>query len=79
MRWKERSVVGALYGVDLKNEKTGMDMMLILGLNEAICQLVVANSVHWYGHVLRREDGHILRRVKVKGRKREQKADGRKC
>ena len=24
-------------------------------------QLVMANSVHWYGHVLRREDGHVLR------------------
>ena len=23
----------------------------------------MANSVRWYGHVLRREDGHILRRV----------------
>ena len=23
----------------------------------------MANSVHWYGHVLWREDGHFLRRV----------------
>ena len=23
----------------------------------------MADSVHWYGHVLRREDGHILRRA----------------
>ena len=23
----------------------------------------MANSVHWYGHVLRREDGHIVRRA----------------
>ena len=23
----------------------------------------MANSVRWYGHVLRREDGHILRRA----------------
>ena len=23
----------------------------------------MANSVRWYGHVLRREDGHVLRRV----------------
>ena len=22
----------------------------------------MANSVRWYGHVLRREDGHVLRR-----------------
>ena len=24
-------------------------------------QLAMANSVHWYGHVLRREGGHELR------------------
>ena len=33
-----------------------------MGLNEAIDQLAMANSVRWYGHVLRREDGHVLRR-----------------
>ena len=33
----------------------------MLGLNETIDQLAMANNVHWYGHVLRREDGHVLR------------------
>ena len=37
--------------------------MFLLGLRETIDQLDMANSVHWYGHVLRREDGHVLRRV----------------
>ena len=31
------------------------------GLSEAIDQLPMANSAHWYGYVLRREDGHVLR------------------
>ena len=35
----------------------------MLGLKETIDQLAMANSVHWYGHVLRREDGHVLRRA----------------
>ena len=35
----------------------------MLGLNEAIDQLAMADSVRWYGHVLRREDGHILIRA----------------
>ena len=35
--------------------------MFMQGLNEIIDQLVMANSVCWYGHVLRREDGHVLR------------------
>ena len=26
-------------------------------------QLAVINSVRWYGHVLRGEDGHVLRRA----------------
>ena len=33
------------------------------GLNATIDQLAMTNSVCWYGHVLRREDGHILRRA----------------
>ena len=37
--------------------------MLMLGFCEAMDQLAVANCVHWYGHVLWREDGHVLRRA----------------
>ena len=36
--------------------------MLMLGLSGTIDQLAMANSVRWYGHVLRRKDGHALRR-----------------
>ena len=36
---------------------------LMLGWNETIDQLAIANSVGWYGHVLRREDGHALIRA----------------
>ena len=32
-------------------------------LNESIDRLAMTNSVRWYGHVLRREDGHVLRRA----------------
>ena len=35
--------------------------MSMLGLNETMDQLTMANSVRWYGHVLRREDGHVIR------------------
>ena len=30
---------------------------------EEISYHTVIHCVHWYGHVLRREDGHVLRRV----------------
>ena len=50
-------------GVQFKHKKRSMDLMFILGLNENIDQLAMANSVRWYGNVLRREDDHILRRA----------------
>ena len=47
----------------VQNIKRSTDFMFVLGLNETIDQLVMANSVCWYGHVLRREDGLVLRRA----------------
>ena len=35
----------------------------MLGLSETIHQLATANCVHWYGHEMRREDDHVLRRA----------------
>ena len=35
----------------------------MLGLKETIDQLAIANSLCWYGLVLRREDGHVVRRA----------------
>ena len=35
----------------------------MLALKETIDQLAMADSVRWYGHVLRRENSHVLRRV----------------
>ena len=37
--------------------------MLMIGANETTDRVAMANSVHWYGHVLQREDGHVLRMV----------------
>ena len=49
-----KSMVRAMCGVQLKARKRSTDLMLMLGLNETIDQLAMANSVHWYCHVLRR-------------------------
>ena len=48
-----------------QRQKISADLILMLNLNETINQLAMANSVHWYGHVLRREDGYVLRRALV--------------
>ena len=44
------------------DRKMSTDLMFMLGLSEAMDNFAMANSVHWYGHVLRREDGYVLRR-----------------
>ena len=68
-----------------KGKKRSKDLML--GLNDTINQLPMANFVRWYGHVLRREDDHVLRRAldfEVEGRREaeedmEEAGLGRKC
>ena len=55
-------MVRAMCGLQVKDRRRSKDFMLMFGLNETIDQLAMANSVYWYGHVLRREDGRVLRR-----------------
>ena len=43
-------------GVQLNDRKRFNDLMLMFGLSETIDQLAMANSFHWYSHMLRRED-----------------------
>ena len=40
-----------------------MELMLMLALYKAIDQLITANNVQWYGHVLSRNHGPVLRRA----------------
>ena len=63
LRRTERSMVRAMCGVQFKDRKRSMALMFMLGLNETIDQLAMAISVHWHGHVLRREDGHVLKKA----------------
>ena len=47
--------------------------MEMLGLKETVVQMAKANGVRWYKHVLRRDDGHVLRKAlefKVKGKRK---------
>ena len=38
-----------------------MDMMIMLGFNETIGHLTIANRVCWHGNVLRRESGPVFK------------------
>ena len=50
------------------------NQMMMSGISrcwyEAMYQLAMVSSARWYGHVLRREDGHVMRRgldIEVEG------------
>ena len=67
-------MVRAMCGVQLKDRKRSTDSMFMLGLKETIGQLAIANSVCWYGQVLRRVDGHVLRKAlhfEVEGKRKK--------
>ena len=48
--------------------------MEMLGLKITVVQMAKANGVRWYGHVLRRDNGHVLRKAlefEVKGKRKQ--------
>ena len=58
-----------MYGQQLEDRIRSKDLILM-------DQLAMASSVRWYGHVLRREDGHVLRMaldIEVDGQRRKQR------
>jgi len=51
------------------------DLTEMLGLKETAVQMAKANGVRWYGHVLRRGDGHLLRKALEQEEARTTKED----
>ena len=47
-------------GAQLRDRTRSNHLMLMFGLNETIDQLFMVSSVRLYGHMVRREEGHIL-------------------
>ena len=41
-------------------KKRTEDLMEMLGWKETVAEMAKVNGVRWYGHVLRRNDGHVL-------------------
>ena len=50
-------------GVKLKDKKNTEELMAMLGLRETVDKLAKANAVHWYGHVLRRDEDDVLKKA----------------
>jgi len=66
-RRTERAMVREMCGAKLMEKKRMEDLMEMLGLKET------ANRVRWYRHVLRRDDGHVLRKLlefEVRGKRK---------
>ena len=70
LRRTKRAMVRAMCGAKLMKKKRTEKM---LGLKETVVQMAKANGVRWYGHVLRWDDGHVLRKAlefEVKGKRK---------
>ena len=70
-------MVRAMCGAKRMKKRRTEDLMEMLGLKETVVQMAKANGVRWYGHVLRRDDGHVLRKAlefEVKGKTVEARA-----
>ena len=61
LRRTERAMARAMCGKKLMEKKRRENLMEMLGLKETVVQMTKANEVRWYGHVLRRDDGHVWR------------------
>ena len=71
LRRTKRAMVRAMCDEKLMKKRTE-DLMEMLELKETMVWMAKANGVKWYGHVLRRDDGLVLRKVlefEVKGKR----------
>ena len=54
-------MIRAKCGVKLKDQKNTKELMLMLGITVLFERMVRAVAVRWYGHILQREEGNILK------------------
>ena len=73
LRRTQRAKARAMCGAKLTEKKRTEDLIEMLGLKEKVVQTAKANGVRWYGHVFRRDDGHVLRKAlefEVRGKRK---------
>ena len=73
LRGTERAMVRAVGGAKVIEKKRTEDLMEMLGLKETAVQMAKVSGVGWYENVLRRDDGHVLRKVlevEVRGKRK---------
>ena len=72
LRRTEKAMVRAMCGVKWIEKRRSQELMRLLDLKDTLDGLARASGVQWYGHVLKRDNGNVLRRAldfEVAGRK----------
>ena len=63
LRRTEKAMIRAMCGVKMTEKRSSQELMSLLGLKDTLDGLAGVSGVRWYGHVLRRDDGDVLRRA----------------
>ena len=63
LRRTEKAMMKARCGVKVIEKRKSQELMSLLGLKDTFDGLARASRVWWYGHVLRRNNGDVLRRA----------------
>ena len=59
----EKAMMRPMCGVKIIEKRRSQELMSLLGLKNTFDGLARANGARWYGHVLRRDNGDVLRRA----------------
>ena len=63
LRRTEKAMMRAMCGVQIIEKRRSQELMSLLGLTDTLDGLARASGVRWYGHVVRKDNGDILRRA----------------
>ena len=68
----KKAMMRAMCKVKVIENRTSKELMSLLSLKNTLDRLARASQVRWYGHVLKRDNGDVLRRLfdfKVAGKR----------
>ena len=62
LRRAKKAMMRAMCKVKVMEKRTSQELMSLLSLKDTLDGLARASRVQWYGHILRRDNGDVLRR-----------------
>ena len=63
LRRTKKAIMRAMCGDKIIDKRRSQELMSLLGLKDTLDGLARASGVRWYGYVLRKDNGMILRRA----------------